>query len=121
MLEREREAAESAALEPSEGVKDEPQNDAGDDPHELEDAGEAEEDEVQRAAARRRRLAEEEEDHSEADAEDADGAKRPRTEDGSQAGAMKQGLQEWAARVNAMVGDSGDEELAQRCRDFVRQ
>lgn len=49
-------------------------------------------------------------------------SKRPKQEDVDDkpaAGAIKQGLQGWAERVNALAGD--DAELVRRCREFVRK
>lgn len=91
-----------------------------------EEVEEEEEDEVARAAARRRRL--EVQDGGAEDDEEKPDVKRLRTDDGgegkpqpqTQRGAMKQGLQEWAALVNALAKPE-DVDLAQRCRDFVRQ
>merc|ERR1719362_820275 len=44
-------------------------------------------------------------------------AKRPKEENVD--GAIKQGLQGWAERVNALAGD--DTDLVRRCREFVRK
>jgi len=86
---------------------------------EVAEEEEEEEDEISRAAARRRRL--EEEEGGPAESEDR---KRPRPAEPAAepaSGALKQGLQGWAERVNELAADGANAELAQACRDFVRK
>lgn len=114
MLQREKEAAVQRAAALDGGV---------DDPEARRRASELRRQEAEAAAraaeARRRR------DRDTAKAESAaeePAAKRPKEEsvDGKPgAGAIKQGLQGWAERVNALAGDDGD--LMRRCREFVRK